>query len=159
MHLSKLSNISITLNFSTTSIHKFNNLHTFIYLNLSKLPNIPNIYIYMYIIQKTIFKVNAHIYNPKKQSWTCEFNVHVYNRKKESCTCEFNVHVYNTKKESCTCEFNVHVYNPKIKLLRVQVNYNIYIYIKNNVNNSLNRSPPLSSTRVFPWNRNNLQHV
>ena len=51
----------------------------------------------MYIIKKTISKVNVHVYNPKKQSWTCEFNVHVYNPKKQSCTCEFNVHVYNPK--------------------------------------------------------------
>ena len=51
----------------------------------------------MYIIPKTISKVNADLYNPKKQSSTCEFNVHVYNPKKQSCTCEFNVHVYNPK--------------------------------------------------------------
>ena len=38
-----------------------------------------------------------YVYNPKKQSWTCEFNVHVYTPKKQSCTCEFNVHVYKPK--------------------------------------------------------------
>ena len=129
------------------------------YLHLSKFLNIPNLYINMYIIPKKIYKVNAHLYNPKKQSWTCNINVHVYNPKKNHVHVS-SIYMYIIQK-LCTCEFKVHVYNPKIKLLDVQINYNIYIYLhkKNNINNSLNGSPPLSSTRVFPWTRNNLQHV
>ena len=57
------------------------------------------------VIQKTISKVNVHVYNKKNN----------------------HEHVYNPKKQAWTCEFNVHMYNPKIKLLDVQINYNIYI--------------------------------